>query len=77
VLGSRAHIRQGASLTRTVLWDDVVVGDRASLHECIVGCGAQIPPGIRLQRKIILDAASYRGDLKGLEKMDRLILAAF
>jgi NDP-sugar pyrophosphorylase family protein len=77
VLGCRAHLRKGASLTRTVLWDDVVVGERSSLHECIVGCRAKIPEGIRLQRKIILDAESYGGDLKGLERMGSLILAAF
>jgi NDP-sugar pyrophosphorylase family protein len=77
VLGDRVHLHRGASITRTVLWDDVVVGEQSSLDECILGVGARVPPQTRLHRKIALDAASYGGDLKGLEPMAGLIMTSF
>jgi mannose-1-phosphate guanylyltransferase len=77
VLGDRVHLNRGSSITRTVLWDDVVVGEGSSLDECILGSGARIPPKTRLHRKIALDAASYGGDLKGLEPMAGLLMTSF
>ncbi len=77
VLGDRVHLNRGAAITRTVLWDDVVVGEQSSLDECILGVGARVPPQTRLHRKIALDAASYGGDLKGLEPMAGLLMTSF
>jgi len=77
VLGDQVHLKRGASLTRAILWDGVEVGEQSSLDECIIGCGARVPYGTRLHRKIALDAESYGGDLKGLERRDGLLLTSF
>ena len=77
VLGDRVRVKRGASLTRAILWDDVEVGEGSSLDECIVGTGARIPAQTRFRRKIALDAESYGGDLKGLERREGLLLSSF
>ena len=77
VLGDGVQLKRRASLTRSILWDDVEVGEESSLNECIIGFGARVPPRTRLHRKIALDAASYGGDLKGLERRDGLLLTSF
>ncbi|HEV8376936.1 MAG TPA: hypothetical protein VGR38_11965, partial [Candidatus Polarisedimenticolia bacterium] len=71
------RLARGARLSRCVLWDDAVVGENAHLSECIMGFGARVPSGARLQRKVILDEPSYFGDRKGLERMESLLLASF
>jgi NDP-sugar pyrophosphorylase family protein len=77
VLGDGVQLKRRASLTRSILWDDVEIGEESSLNECIIGFGARVPPRTRLHRKIALDAASYGGDLKGLERRDGLLLTSF
>ncbi len=56
LVGSRCQIPASAHLVRTVLWDDVVIGEDASLTECIVGDGVQIPAGVRWQRTAVVPA---------------------
>ena len=41
--GERARVGVGARVQDSVLWDDVEVGDGASLRQCVVTDGAQIP----------------------------------
>jgi mannose-1-phosphate guanylyltransferase len=41
--GARARVGTGARVHDSVLWDDVQVGEGASLRQCIVTDGAQIP----------------------------------
>ena len=55
--GSRVSIEDSAVLVRSMVWDDVRVGKRAHLHECIVGDGASIPDDARYQRCAIVAAA--------------------
>lgn len=54
--GARCRIHETAEIPGSVLWDDVTVGAGASLHDCIVGDGAQIPPGARYERCAIVPA---------------------
>jgi NDP-sugar pyrophosphorylase family protein len=56
LIGARVQIADSAVLTRTVLWDDVTVGTRAQLHECIVGDGVRIPEDVRFERCAIVPA---------------------
>lgn len=77
VLGDGVVLRRRSSLIRSILWDGVVVGEEASLDECLVTSGARIPPGTRLRRKILLDEATYAGDRKGLESSGPLLMASF
>jgi NDP-sugar pyrophosphorylase family protein len=57
-------IPDSARITRSVLWDDVVIGDGASLHECVVADGVRVPAGARYERLAIVPAAACepRGD---------------
>jgi NDP-sugar pyrophosphorylase family protein len=56
LIGARVRIDDSAVLTRTVLWDDVSVGARAQLHDCIVADGVRIPEDTRFERCAIVPA---------------------
>ena len=58
IAGARAEVRPGASVTRSVLWDDVVVAGGAALDECVVADGIHVPAGLRLSRRVVMP----RGD---------------
>jgi NDP-sugar pyrophosphorylase family protein len=74
--GARATIGDSAVLVRSLLWDDVTVGARAQLHECIVADGARIPDGAQYERCAIVPAAG-RTPIDG-ERIDgALIVRAF
>jgi NDP-sugar pyrophosphorylase family protein len=69
--GARAAVHPGARVTRSVLWDDVLVADGAALDECVVADGVQIPAGLRLSRRVVVprrhrepgEGAGCAGDL--------------
>jgi mannose-1-phosphate guanylyltransferase len=77
VVGNRIVMRRRSSLVRSILWDDVIIGEESSLEECIVSSNARIPPKSRFKRKILIDEATYGGDRKGLEPSGNLLLASF
>jgi NDP-sugar pyrophosphorylase family protein len=54
--GARCEVSPTAALLRTVLWDDVVVDEGASLTECVVADGVSVPSGARWQRKAVVPA---------------------
>ena len=54
-----ASIAPSATLTRTALWDDVVVGDGVRLTDCIVADGVRIPDGLCLERCAVVPAAGH------------------
>jgi NDP-sugar pyrophosphorylase family protein len=43
LIGRRCRVAPGARLDRSVLWDDVAVGDGALLRECVVTDGVSVP----------------------------------
>lgn len=55
-VGERTSIADSAVLTRTVLWDDVTIGARARLDDCIVGDGCLVPPDTQFERAAIVPA---------------------
>jgi NDP-sugar pyrophosphorylase family protein len=55
--GARATVAPSARLVRTILWDDVEVGEDASLCECVVADGVRVPPGVRWTRLAVVPAA--------------------
>jgi len=55
--GARSTVAPSARVVRTVLWDDVTIGDEASLVECVVTDGVRVPPGIRWRRRAIVPAS--------------------
>jgi NDP-sugar pyrophosphorylase family protein len=56
LIGERCQVAPTARLTRTVLWDDVTVGDDAELTDCVVADGVRIPAGMRLERRAVVPA---------------------
>jgi NDP-sugar pyrophosphorylase family protein len=52
--GARAAVHAAARVTRSVLWDDVVIADGATLDECVVADGARIPAGLHLSRRVVV-----------------------
>jgi len=49
---------EAAAASRSILWDDVRIGEGAVLDECIVTDGVSVPPGRRYRRMILLNAPS-------------------
>ena len=56
--GARVRIADSAVLVRSVVWDDVTVGARAHLHDCIVADGVRIPDGARFEACAIVPAGA-------------------
>jgi NDP-sugar pyrophosphorylase family protein len=56
--GARVRVADSAVLVRTLVWDDVTVGARAHLQECIVADGVCIPDGARFERCAIVPAGT-------------------
>lgn len=54
--GARTRVASSARIVDSALWDDVVIGERAHLTECVVGDGARIPDGGRFERCAIVPA---------------------
>jgi NDP-sugar pyrophosphorylase family protein len=53
LLGARSVVGAGARVSRSVLWDDVTVGDGAVLDECVVADGVTVPGRTRLMRRVV------------------------
>jgi NDP-sugar pyrophosphorylase family protein len=43
IVGTNVDVAASARVTRSILWDDIVVGDRALLDRCIVTDGVRVP----------------------------------
>jgi mannose-1-phosphate guanylyltransferase len=56
LVGSRTAVAPSAHLVRSILWDDVAVGDSARLFECIVTDGVRVPAGATWRRKAVVRA---------------------
>ncbi len=54
--GSRTSVAPSARVVRSVLWDDVTVGEDAVLTECVVADGVHVPPGARWRRRAAVPA---------------------
>jgi len=52
--GRRARVADSARVTRSVLWDDVEIGDGAAVHECVIADGVRIPAGAVYRRAAIV-----------------------
>lgn len=52
--GTGVCIAPSARVTRSIVWDDVSIGDHAVIDECIVTDGVQVPEGSAHTRAILL-----------------------
>ena len=73
-MGRGAEIAPTASIVRTAIWDDVRIGARAELVDCIVCDGAVVPADARYRRCAILPAAQRTA--KGRQRIDGDLLVA-
>ena len=53
-IGAAARIASSAAVTRSILWDEVEVSERAALDECIVTDGVRVPSGVSYRRAILM-----------------------
>ena len=51
--GEGVHMAPSASVIRSILWDDIDVGDGAMLDECIVTDGVRVPAGATYRHAIL------------------------
>jgi NDP-sugar pyrophosphorylase family protein len=61
--GDRVRIAASARVSRSILWDDVTVGEDAVLDECVVADGVTISAGARYQRCAIVRADGRDSDI--------------
>jgi mannose-1-phosphate guanylyltransferase len=63
-VGRRVSIAASARVTRSILWDDVVVDDEAVVDECILADGVHVPRGAHWRRQAVVRAGGQtpRGD---------------
>ena len=74
--GVRGEIAPTASIVRSAIWDDVRIGDRAELIDCVVCDGAVVPAGARYRRCAIVPAGGRTA--KGRQRIEGdLVLAEF
>jgi NDP-sugar pyrophosphorylase family protein len=52
-LGRQVQVASTASLTRSIVWDDVVLEAGSAVDECIVTDGARVPSGSAYRRAIL------------------------
>jgi NDP-sugar pyrophosphorylase family protein len=74
--GYRTAISPSADVSRSILWDDVVVEDGVKLADCIVTDGVRIPAGTQLSGSLVLPASAERLGVTG-ERRDDLLIAGF
>jgi len=56
-IGARCRIASSARLARTVVWDDVVVGEGCEIEDAVVADGVTLPAGFRLKAAVAVLAA--------------------
>ena len=52
--GSRTRVHPTTVLTRTILWDDVVIGEHCRLTDCIVADGVELPAHTIASRTVVI-----------------------
>lgn len=55
--GAGTRVDATAEVVGSVLWNDVQVGARASLRECVVADGVTVPPGATVERATVVRRA--------------------
>jgi mannose-1-phosphate guanylyltransferase len=59
--GRNARIAPSARVTRSIVWDDVTIGEGASVDGCVLTDGVTIPPGATFSNSAIVAAAVADG----------------
>ena len=59
-VGSLARIAGSAAVSRSILWDDIQIGEAAVIEECIVTDGVRVVDDARFRRMILIREADGR-----------------
>jgi mannose-1-phosphate guanylyltransferase len=74
--GACTTVSESAVVSRSIIWDDVVVEESARLAGCIVADGVRIPRGLELADALVLPSSAERWGARG-ERRDNLLIAPF
>jgi NDP-sugar pyrophosphorylase family protein len=58
VVGERSRVASDATLTRTIVWDNAVIGEGCELIDCVVADDVVLPARTRLARAAIVPASA-------------------
>jgi NDP-sugar pyrophosphorylase family protein len=75
ILGARCHVAPSAKLENVVCWNDASIPSGASLGNCVVTDGVELPVECELRDKVILKLGSDRSGLRRREIQDDLVVA--
>jgi NDP-sugar pyrophosphorylase family protein len=64
--GERVRVAASARVARSILWDDVTIGEDATLEDCVVTDGVTIPAGARFARSAIARDETARDETSNL-----------
>ena len=56
--GTGVHVDPTADVSGSVLWDHVRVGAGASVRDCVLADGVDVPPGMRVSRATVVQASA-------------------
>jgi NDP-sugar pyrophosphorylase family protein len=54
VVGEGSHLLAGAAVSGSVLWENVTVGERTTVHGCVITDGLFLPPGGEWRNAILM-----------------------
>ncbi len=74
--GAGTTIAPSARVEGTVCWDDVDIGGRAEVIDCVVADGARVPPGLQVRESCLLPAGNA-GEGTGGRVVGDLIVVPF
>jgi NDP-sugar pyrophosphorylase family protein len=72
--GRRVSVASSARVTRSILWDDVVVEADATVEDCVLADGVRVPRGTRLAQSAVVRADGRRP--QGPERLEGELLIA-
>jgi len=62
--GANCTIASTATITDSILWDNVTVGDKARVHHCVVGDGVRLAEGEGIENVIVVRRELIEGKAK-------------
>jgi NDP-sugar pyrophosphorylase family protein len=75
ILGARSRVARGAKLENVVCWEDVSIHSGASIANCVITDGVELPADSELKDKVLLKLGSDRTGLRRREIQDDLVVA--
>lgn len=65
IVGANCVINSGATLERSVVWDNVTIAAGARVRDCVLGEGVRIPPNALIDRAVVVRRELVRNIERG------------